>query len=557
MKFPNWIIGSMTASLLLASPLVAHAEDTVMEPVKFLVSLQDDIGNHICNGTYIGNSQILTDAYCKQSSIIPIPPIGTPIDPPVIISPIPGSVALVENSQVLSQLSNAMPLAQELSMSANTIQAAPGTQMVTSTSIFGEPTHAVFLLPNGDSAPITLERDFFYSKKAISPVTGTEMILTATSVPVGVEAIKMADEVLTTQLLEDNTTQFTLIGKYITGSEKVTQQDQTLSDACYNLSTEEYKQNLCFLPDSGSCSYNTTAVGASLVANINGENPVLIGLKPTVSCGVFFGQANSFSATARLVSWANLQGLKQQGLSVVSAYEFGDFEKHSHHELTITFENESEDQKFDLNDFHMNDWKSMRVVNNNCEVLIPSESCSVTLHTSVPEAINYMEVLNFNALDTNAGIFVSLNGYQDRKFKSDRKSDWRVSGWKTVRDSGYGNHRLGGHLITQDSFSHSPTITRNEYIDGPTKVNVTYRTSGYDFLAFMVLKQRKSLKDTSQLLSLDGIMPGTSGEWRTGVLEIKEAGRFSLSLKRSVLSVAGLPLEDLEVRDVCIGECNQ
>ncbi len=271
----------------------------------------------------------------------------------------------------------------------------------------------------------------------------------------------------------------------------------------------------------------------------------------------FFGQANSFSATARLVSWANLQGLKQQGLSVVSAYEFGEFEKHSHHELTITFENESEDQKFDLNDFHMNDWKSMRVVNNNCEVLIPSESCSVTLHTSVPEAINYMEVLNFNALDTNAGIFVSLNGYQDRKFKSDRKSDWRVNGWKTVRDSGYGNHRLGGHLITQDSFSHSPTITRNEYIDGPTKVNVTYRTSGYDFFAFMVLKQRKSLKDTSQLLSLDGIMPGTSGEWRTGVLEITEPGRYSLSLKRSVLSVVGLPLEDIEIKDVCFGECNQ
>ena len=556
MKFSNWIIGSMTASLILAAPLVTHAQDTVIEPVKFLVSLQDDTGNHICNGTYIGNSQILTDAYCKQSSIIPIPPIGTPIDPPVIISPIPGSVALVENSQVLSQLSNAMPLTQDLSMSANTIQAAPGTQMVTSTSIFGEPTHAVFLLPNGDSAPIPLERDFFYSKKAISPVTGTEMILTATLVPDGVEAIKMADEVLTTQLLEDSGTQFTLIGKYISGSENVSQQDQTLSDACYNLSTEEYKQNLCFLPNSGSCSYNTTAVGASLVANINGENPVLIGLKSTVSCGVFFGQASSFSATARLVSWANLQGLKQQGLSVVSAYEFGEFEKHSHHELTITFENESEDQKFDLNDFHMNDWKSMRVVNNNCEVLIPSESCSVTLHTSVPEAINYMEVLNFNALDTNAGIFVSLNGYQDKKFKSDRKSDWRVNGWKTVRDSGYGNHRLGGHLITQDSFSHSPTITRNEYIDGPTKVNVTYRTSGYDFFAFMVLKQRKSLKDTSQLLSLDGIMPGTSGEWRTGVLEITEPGRYSLSLKRSVLSVVGLPLEDIEIKDVCFGECN-
>ncbi len=558
MKFSNWIIGSMTASLILATPLVTHAENTVMEPVKFLVSLQDDIGNHICNGTYIGNSQILTDAYCKQSSIIPIPPIGTPIDPPVIIRPIPGSVALVENSQVLSQLSNAMPLAQGLAMASDRIQVAAGTEIISNASLFGEPTHAVFLLPNGDSHPIALERDFFFSKKAISPVTGTEMILTATSVPDGVMAAPMADEALTRQLLEDSSTQFTLIGKYITGNEKVTQQEQAIADACYNLSTEKYKQNLCFTPeDGGFCSNDSTALGASLIANINSNNPVLIGIKPSNGCGVFQGMPHSFSASARLVSWANLQSLKQQGLNVVSAYEFGRYKKRSHHELTITFENESDSQKFDLSNFHLNDLQAITVVNNSCEVLLPLESCSVSLHTTVPESINYMEVLNFNALNVNAGIFLSLNGYQDKKFKSDKKSTWRVSGWKNVRDidSDFSHPRLNGHLITQDAFSSSPTITRNEYVDGPTKVNVTYRTSGSDFLAFMVLKQRKSLKDNSQLLSIGGFMPGTNGEWQTGVLDITEPGRYSLTLQRAVLSVVGLPLEDLEVRDVCIGEC--
>ena len=52
-------------------------------------------------------------------------------------------------------------------------------------------------------------------------------------------------------------------------------------------------------------------------------------------------------------------------------------------------------------------------------------------------------------------------------------------------------------------------------------------------------------------------MPGTNGEWRTGILEIKEPGRYSLSLKRAVLSIVGYPIEDLEIRDVCIGECDQ
>ncbi len=557
MKFSNWIIGSMTASLILATPLVTQAEDTAMEPVKFLVSLQDDIGNHVCNGTYLGNGQILTGAQCKQSLSVGLPPIGLPIDPPVIITPAPGSVALVEDSQVLSQLSNAMPLTQTLPSAADRIQVAAGTEIVSNASLFGEPTHAVFLLANGESDPIPLERNVFFSKKHLSPVTGTEMILTATSVPEGAVAIKMADDTLTQQLLEDDSTQFTLIGKYLAADEKVSWQDHVVSDSCYNPSTEQYKQNLCFTPSNGNyCSNNISALGAPLVANINTNKPVLIGFKPSYGCGFLNDPSSSFAASARLVSWANLQGLKQQGLKVVSAYEFGEYEKRSHQALTITFENESIDQKFDLKGFHMNDLHVMSVVNNNCEVLMPSESCSVALHTTVPESVNYMEVLNFNALNVDAGIFVSLNGYQEKKFKSDRKSHWRVSGWKTVRGAGFGRHQLGGHLITQSSFSDSPTITRNEYVDGPTKVKVTYRTSDDSIFSLMILDQRKSLKDTNQLWSLNGFMPGTNGEWQTGVLEITEPGRYSISLRRGAISIGGEPLEDLEVKDVCIGECD-
>ena len=130
MKYPHWIINSMIASLLLVTPLSAQAEDTITEPVRFLVSLQDDNGNHICNGSYIGNSQILTDTYCKQSTIIGLPPIGTPIDPPIIITPTPGTLALVEDSDVMSQLSDIMPLAQELSLPSSMMQAVPDLSLI-------------------------------------------------------------------------------------------------------------------------------------------------------------------------------------------------------------------------------------------------------------------------------------------------------------------------------------------------------------------------------------------------------------------------------------------
>jgi len=93
----------------------------------------------------------------------------------------------------------------------------------------------------------------------------------------------------------------------------------------------------------------------------------------------------------------------------------------------------------------------------------------------------------------------TLNGYLNRKFKGDRTSDWQVSGWKTIRGTGYGMHRLAGQLITQSNFSSNPTITRNEYVNGPTKINITYRTSGGGAFTFMITEQRKSLNDKSPL----------------------------------------------------------
>ncbi len=71
MKLPHWIASSMAASLILVTPHLTHANSSAddvlneqLTPVNFLVSLQDEVGNHVCNGSYIGHSHILTEANC-------------------------------------------------------------------------------------------------------------------------------------------------------------------------------------------------------------------------------------------------------------------------------------------------------------------------------------------------------------------------------------------------------------------------------------------------------------------------------------------------------------
>jgi len=561
MKYPHWIVSGVTASLLLVNPLLTHAEDGLTEPVSFLVSLQDDAGNHICNGTYIGDSHILTHANCKQSAIV-LPPLEP--FPPIVVTPVPGSLASAQNSQVAEQMSAAMSTVQGAPVQASTIQAAQGIGI--SFPLNGDPTQAVFLLPGGDSAPIPLVRDVFISKRDIHPVTGNEQIFTLSSVPEEAVAITLADEAFTNQLLQDVNTSFTLIGKYIENSPIVTRQNHDVSDDCFIYGNDKYRRSLCFSPSpSRPCSWDAKATGAPLFATSSDGRQVLMGFKPSLFCPLstnlhtYTGQV--FTASSSLIQWANLQALKHQGLDVVSAYEFGTFKKHSHHELNITFVNKSESQRFDLENFNMRDGQAMTVKNNDCGILLPSETCSLTLHTRVPEALNYLEELSFSAQGLDAGIFVSLDGYQDRKISGDSSSTWRVSGWKSSGSHGHHSklrhNRHGGTLYSNTGLSEQPSLIRNEYVDGPTKIHVTYRTEGTNSFVLGTSTQRKSLKATPGGFFLGNVMPGTSGEWLTYTLEIKELGRYQVSLSQFALSIVGQPTEDIAVSKICIGECGE
>ena len=554
MKFPTWILGSITASFLATSPVVTQAD--VIEPVSFLVSLTDEMGNHICNGSYIGNQHILTGSNCMQLSSGPVIPIPLPPGdtlPPIDITPIPTNMVVDPNSELFSQLSSGKMITQEAMAQGLQGQASNGLS-----SFDGKPTHAVFLLPEGDSALIPLERDFFFTKSDVYPVGGAELIYTVTLVPSGAMAIPLAGNDLSQKLLADDNTVLTLMGKYLAGSEAVTEQNHLVSDGCLALSANgKYQENLCFMPSpSRLCSSDRKSFGAPMVANDRDGTQVLIAMKANSGCN-FFNTGNTFAAASRLVPWTNLQALKQQGLDVVSAYEFGSQKKRSHHDLTITMVNNSQWQKFDLTGFEMGSDESMRIKQNDCGTLLPEESCRVTLHTRVPHGLNYLERLSFNSLDLDAGINIALDAYEERTFSGDKNAQWHVNGWKSASGRGHIGERpkAGGSLYTSAEFSSYPVLTRKQYIDGPTTMHVTYRTDGNDQWVLGGNIFRKSLRATEGMITLGNFLPGTNGEWQTHTIEISQLGSYSVSLARGGISIFGDQPVDIEIRDVCFGEC--
>lgn len=574
MKNIKWIASSMVASLFSMTPVMSFAEEIVFEndpPVNYLVSLQDSAGNHVCNGSYIGNGQVLTSPNCQYTITFPSPiPIPGPIDGgPIIIEPggpILGNIGDIPISTLPSNtaLNTSASLESEaLSLSLNT------------------PSYAVFLLESGESDPILLEGYFFSAKRSVYPAGGGAVLYTLKTVPAEAEAIEMADDELIDELLSDANNIYRLVGRNMQSNDILNTQF-TSSSSCDH-SKVPFKRSLCMTSNEsrfcsifGDGTLFEGTMGAPLVfTKANGEQ-VMMGFRPNGNCGSSSG-GDSYMASSNYPLWSNLYALNQQGLSVVSAHEFGTQKQGSHLTLNVTFRNDSETEAFNLGNFSLSDRQAISVKHNNCDQLLPSLSCSVTLHSRVPDALDHLEQLSFTVNDQDAGVYVALSGYQEHKFKGDKGSHWRMTGWsKGHNDNGrhHNRHEHRSRIISIPKDTNTnPTLVRQEYVSGPTQVTVTYRTTGGGAYSLAVYNQRKSLSDISSPLTIvnDITLPATNGEWETGSIEINDLGSHEISLKvRKDLVFPGSggewpgdielpsdePVGDIEIKNICIGECD-
>ncbi len=593
---------SLAASLLLLTPLTGQAESNV----SFLVSLQDAQGNHVCNGSYIGNNQILTHSYCSYGILgEPISPSNTPPNS-ISLGPIPlsgtniiastappsgigldglDSGDLFINGVLITAASSVA--ASELNSSDFLVNGFPitGTSLdVTSdvkndliingvpvdtgniildgglstgtpgldfplASVLGSPVQAVFLLADGNSLPIPLTARVQINQvlRHRHPMNGSDAIFMVDAVPAGVEALLLADEQLTAELLQDTDRIFTLTGRYVDiYSSDVSSQSYVAQDSanCNNTNQSEYQQTLCLAPVDGDvCSTMMAAAGSPMYTLLDDGSKAMVAMQGYSGCG-------HFPASSRIKGWANSLALKEKGLTLAVAYDMGDRKINARHGLPIKLVNESSDQVFDITNLRLDKGQVFTVRKNRCGTLLPGDACTIRVKANAPQAQLYLDQLKFSSQGNEAGVYLAIGGFEDRHIDGDRRSSWHIEGWT--------NNGPGGSLYTSAASTRYPSMSRNTPIAGPTKIHVTYRADGdaeVDYNgnvigSLTVSTHQKTLGASPDYFLAVPFLPATNGAWVTETIEITEPGIHSLYIQR------GPTMEEIEISNICIGECN-
>ena len=545
-------INALSLGLFLLLPINAQANESPSETnTAFLVSIQDDKGNHLCNGSYIGNNQILSQGSCHYASPIspvappPIDPIiiSPPIDPiitPIPIDPITGSpiISATENLTLDDTWSDQLG-SGVLTGSIDDSLSCPGTGI----GYFTTPFQAVFLLPDGNSEPIPLST--VETVRYQHPISTSDSIYIVDSVPEEAIAIKLASKIQIDELLENNTTKFSLIGKYVNWSSSeiaikdYQAQPPSLCDTPYQ---NEYAPTLCLKPiEIDECFQKQGVIGAAILATTNDGQQLLVGMKKDIT------DHKGFTNISRVTDWSNLLALKKQGLSVATAYEVGRQAIHTRNKLTLKIKNNSDEKIFTLDSFKIDKRQVFTLNKNNCGTLMPGDACSVVIKSKIHHPLIYTDKLVFNSNQGNSAIFLGVDGYSDQPIEGSRKSIWHITGWKK---SNIG--RQGG-IYTNDSFSSRAIIELNTYMTGPNTVHITYKTVDDKPDALILFSGRRSLDYGMYGYTTLKSIPGTNGHWITEEINIDEPGTHSLTIMRG----SGLtPGADVEISDICLESCN-
>ena len=241
---------------------------------------------------------------------------------------------------------------------------------------------------------------------------------------------------------------------------------------------------------------------------------------------------------------------KKNGLRVATAYDFGERPLVERTKFTITFTNNSFDQKFDVFNADLVKGDHFSVSRNTCHTLLPSEGCTVSIYAEPQAPIKYQDLMTFEINGKTAGSYVVASAVGQHRFKEDRGSRWEMRGWMKGRN-GFSNS------ITADvNATEIVTLTRNKYLVDPKNVSVTYRAAGTEsWLLFLNINHKGLFGDGPSLIPMK-TLAGTDNEWVTKTFEIEEPGTYQASISRGFFTTARPGAGySAEISNICFNDC--
>ncbi|GAA3930571.1 hypothetical protein [Litoribacillus peritrichatus] len=485
----------------------------------YLVSVQDSTGEHLCNGSYIGDNQILMSPDCRdQTTYFP--------------TPIP------------------IPSQNTASIDGNNITPTPVPIPI---PLPGIPTQVSFNLPDGSQS---LPQQINQTKT--HPYSGDQLIAVVDDIPEGLESLTLASDELIKKLENNGQVEVTVVGRYYnTTIDEIGEKAFRVgsADECPTFTSDPLAKRLCLIDTEDTpfptCTLDPTnkSTGAPVVYD-SGNDKFLLGYKKKTTN--FLEDCNHWAASSRYLNWLNLTDAKQAGLSIATAYDLGERPINERTNVSITIQNQSDEQSFDISNPGFVLGSYYTVSRNNCQTLQPGDSCEIKVYGKPVVPIKQEDLLTFDINGETAGTYVVSSSIANHYIRSDRQSRWSMKGWSKSGNDIFGN------ISFKSTITKQPALIRDKHVVDPKSISITYRATGTNQWLMTVGMTRMGLFGDAGVLTPVNMLPGTGDQWVTKTFEVLEPGTYQASISQgsNILGSTAEPF-GIEISDICFNDCSE
>ncbi|ASP40202.1 hypothetical protein CHH28_16640 [Bacterioplanes sanyensis] len=255
----------------------------------------------------------------------------------------------------------------------------------------------------------------------------------------------------------------------------------------------------------------------------------------------------SWAASSRYSDWLNLLQLKQQGLSLATAYDLGEQALSAPQTFDIEITNTSADQTFNLSNPALLSGNGFDIESSDCAALTPGQRCVVEVQSTPELAQTYQDMVTLEVDNLRIGTYVAA-AYRDQgAIAGDGVASWTMLGW--------GKTPNGSVMVDNDS-NRDALLVREQVVANPKIVEITYRAPGSSSWHMFLNVNRQGLFGDGANLVPANTLSGTEDQWVTREFEITEPGLFRVSVTPG-LSLIGQPQPfTAEIAQICIDGCD-